>query len=335
MIIQSAQLRQASVHEKFSYFSRTETLKVLSAPKRFAPPNLVSVSSAARTASKIDESIEDLKFRLLKRMLEILTGRKIDTVASIAPDAPQPVELPAVSVPAIQGGGEAARTPPAASVEYTVSEEHYEAERLTFASEGVVRTADGREIQVKVELSMSREFYSSSNLRFVDGQKVTDPLVVNFDGPAAMLTGEKFSFDLDADGRAEQISSLAATSGYLSLDRNGDGVVNDGSELFGPVSGNGFSDLALYDADKNGWIDEADPVFSRLRVWTGGGSGGQGTLVALLKVGVGAISLQNLRTQFDIKDTATNELYGAVRSSSIFLKENGGAGTVQQLDLAV
>ena len=52
------------------------------------------------------------------------------------------------------------------------------------------------------------------------------------------------------------------------MDRNGDGKINDGSELFGTKSGDGFKDLASYDADGNGWIDENDAIFSQLKIWT-------------------------------------------------------------------
>ena len=74
-------------------------------------------------------------------------------------------------------------------------------------------------------------------------------------------------FDIDADGEEESISYLQGGSGYLALDKNGDGVINDGSELFGTKSGDGFADLAEYDADGNGWIDENDPIFDKLLIW--------------------------------------------------------------------
>lgn len=328
MRIQSAELRQSSINEKLTAWSRTETLKVVNAPRRFAPPNLISAQSASRTAARVEESIEDLKFRLLKRMLEALTGKSVETVRSLRPEPP-------VALPAIQAVASAPQAQGAPVVEMAVSERYYEAEALSYRAQGVVKTADGKEITIDLELNMNREFFQETNLRFVNGKQVTDPLVVNFEGPAAALTGEKFSFDLDSDGSSETISRLASSSGYLALDKNGDGTVNDGSELFGPSTGLGFRELAVYDADKNGWIDEADPVYGRLKIWVDGGAQGGGTLLALAQVGVGAISLQNLRTPFDIKDTATNELMGSVRSSSVFLREEGGAGTVQQLDLAV
>mgnify|MGYP000465316364 CR=1 FL=1 len=54
---------------------------------------------------------------------------------------------------------------------------------------------------------------------------------------------------------------LQGGSGYLALNKNGDGVINDGSELFGTASGDGFYDLSMYDEDGNGWIDENDHAY--------------------------------------------------------------------------
>ena len=55
----------------------------------------------------------------------------------------------------------------------------------------------------------------------------------------------KFKFDIDSDGKVDEISFVGKSSGFLALDKNEDGKINDGSELFGTKSGDGFSDLAL------------------------------------------------------------------------------------------
>ena len=80
------------------------------------------------------------------------------------------------------------------------------------------------------------------------------------------LSDQTFYFDLDADGEEEEISMLKG-SGYLALDKNEDGIINDGSELFGTGNGDGFADLARYDEDGNGWIDENDSIWSKLKIW--------------------------------------------------------------------
>ena len=133
-----------------------------------------------------------------------------------------------------------------------------------------MKTADGKTIDISVQLNMSRTFYSheSISIRAGDALAPIDPLVINFDGPAAALTERNFQFDLDCDGEMNQISFVGSGSGFLCLDLNEDGRINDGSELFGPRTGNGFAELAAYDEDGNGWIDEADSIYERLRIWT-------------------------------------------------------------------
>ena len=65
--------------------------------------------------------------------------------------------------------------------------------------------------------------------------------MLNFGGSAAELTTTRFAFDIDSDGRQDQIAFVGANSGFLALDRNSDGVIGDGRELFGPTTGQGLS----------------------------------------------------------------------------------------------
>ena len=111
-------------------------------------------------------------------------------------------------------------------------------------------------------------FTKEFHLRAGDALRPIDPLVINLNTPATSLTPWKFEFDLDQDGKPENISFVNEGSGLLALDLNEDGSINDGGELFGPSTGNGFNELAQYDLDGNHWIDENDPIFDRLRIWT-------------------------------------------------------------------
>jgi hypothetical protein len=159
----------------------------------------------------------------------------------------------------------------------------------------------------------------------------SDPLVINFNGNAAQLSDQRFSFDLNSNGKTEQINSLQPGSGFLVLDKNNDGKVNNGSELFGPATGNGFSELAQYDTNRNGWIDGGDTVFNQLKVWTKNADGSN-NLSNIASLGIGAISLQSASTPFDIK-TASNKLLGSVLSTSVVINNDGTTGTAQQINL--
>ena len=160
-----------------------------------------------------------------------------------------------------------------------------------------------------------------------------DPLVINFEGNAAELTGEKFDFDIDADGVDDRISFVSSASGFLALDRNGNGRIDDGHELFGARTGDGFAELAAYDSDGNGWIDENDAIFAELRIWTKDSSGAD-QLGTLAQHNIGALYLGQAATPFDLKDAQYNQ-HGQILSTGVYLFEDGRAGTMQQLDLFV
>lgn len=208
-----------------------------------------------------------------------------------------------------------------------------EYEGTTFASSGKVQTEDGRSIDFNIELSMSRAFMSKIDTLTTENYILTDPLMINLDTDIGTVSDQKFLFDLDSDGEQEEISFAGAGSGFLALDKNGDGVINDGSELFGTAGGDGFKDLAAYDEDGNGWIDENDSIFSRLKVWTKDEKGND-VLLDLKKADVGAIYLGNADTEFSLKDS-DNRTNGVLRRTGIYLKESGAVGTINHVDLAI
>lgn len=257
--------------------------------------------------------------RLIASMMEWLTGEKcrcrVDEIA-----AP-----PAGAAAAAGDGG----TPRTLEWSRRTVEHVAEKERTEFVASGKVRTADGREIDFELSLAMCREFECTREYEESGRIELRDPLVINYAGRAAELTDLRFDFDLDADGRLESLPVLARGSGYLCLDADGNGRIDDGRELFGALSGNGFADLKKLDADGNGWIDEADPVFAALGVWFP-----DGELKPLKETGVGALCLDSVRTPFALKD-ADNGTLGQIRRSGVYLAEDGGAGTLQQIDLGV
>ncbi len=218
-------------------------------------------------------------------------------------------------------------------MQYSAENVRYEYERVDFAMKGQATTADGRTLSFDIELSMSREFYESSGFSmsaFYADPNVQDPLMIQLSGMPS-LSENKISFDLDMDGTLDQISFAGNGAGFLALDKNGNGTIDDGSELFGPKTGNGFNELAEYDSDKNGWIDENDPIFERLRIWTKD-QNGQDRLLALGEAGVGAIYLDSFATEYQMKDSR-NELQGIMRASGMFFFEDGRTGTMHQVDL--
>lgn len=211
---------------------------------------------------------------------------------------------------------------------------HSEEECTTFSTQGMVKTADGRELSFNLEFGMSRSFQEYYEENYITSVTTfRDPLVINLDSNIAKVSDQKFFFDLDCDGKEEEISSLQAGSGFLALDLNGDGKIGDGSELFGTKSGDGFRDLSRYDADGNGWIDEADPIWEKLLIWTKD-ENGKDKLYHLADLGVGAIGLNRVGTQFSLNDEKTNKTNALIRNTGIFLYENGTVSTIQHVDMA-
>ena len=232
-----------------------------------------------------------------------------------------------ISETAGSGGGVISSVTESSRYFYSESEETF------FSTNGTVATADGRQLDFSLELTMSRSFtqyYEESVTRL---QTFTDPLVINLDSSIPEVSDVKIRFDLDCDGEEEEIGSLSSSSGYLAYDLNGDGIINDGSELFGTTSGNGFADLAKYDSDNNGWIDEADEIFDRLLIAYIKEDGTQ-ELVKLKDRDVGAIFTGSSQTEFSLNDLSTNETRARIRQTGIFLYESGTVGTIQHLDLA-
>lgn len=215
-------------------------------------------------------------------------------------------------------------------------EAHYyaESENVSFQTTGKVVTADGRELDFNLSFRMSREFeeYYEKEHK-LDIKSLCDPLVINLDTDIAGVSDQKFLFDLDSDGVKDSISVINRGSGFLALDKNGDGTINDGNEFFGTSSGDGFKDLAAYDSDGNGWIDEADEIWDKLLIYSMN-EDGSSSMYGLSEKGVGAIFLGNVSTDYSLKNSADNSLNAMIRKTGLFLYENGNAGTVQHLDIA-
>lgn len=213
-------------------------------------------------------------------------------------------------------------------VEYESLEAEYE--DLSFNTKAIIK-ANGKELSVNLEANLKRSFVQKEKIT-INGQEFKDPLIISLDGNMPQLGNDTFSFDIDSDGTKDQISTLKYGSGFLALDKNENGKIDDGSELFGAKSGNGFRDLSAYDDDGNGWIDENDKIFDKLRIWQK--TGIESKLVGLGEVGVGAIFLGSANTEFSYKSLEDNSMQGQMRSSGFFVFEDGRAGVMSQIDLA-
>ena len=297
-------------------------------------------TATAAPTQTADAVIGDSRLNLMKQLVEALSGKKVQLFDPSEIDAERAAEETAdfsdahqskAAVDATSSDTQPQRT--GWGVAYDYSNTTIEHEQTSFTAAGVVKTRDGREINFTSGLQMERDRIEVTSFRLRAGDaQLVDPLVLNFNGNAADLTDEKLNFDLNSDGIDESISFVAGGSGFLVYDRNQDGIVNNGSELFGPSTGNGFTELAAHDDDNNGWIDEADAIYNDLRIWQG--SPAAGTLTDLRSNNVGAIYLGSAATPFELRNP-DGSLLGQTASTGIYLSESGMVGAVQQVNLAV
>lgn len=125
------------------------------------------------------------------------------------------------------------------------------------------------------------------------------PLVIDLDGDGVELVSIEDSsanFDLDLDGFRERVSWVGADDGLLALDVNGNGIIDDKSELFGDsgVNANGFEALADLDTNNDGQINHLDDEFDNLVIWVdadGDGITDLGELSGLIENQIDEISL--------------------------------------------
>lgn len=267
----------------------------------------------------------------LKSIVESFTGKEIKLSA---------IRDEAQGDSAVTAGNNNISTPPeepptvTASLIYQYQESYLEEESSLFSATGSLTLESGETIDVDFSQFSQRSFYLENSLELKVGEvELTDPLVVNLQGAGLSLSDEKYRFDLDNDGELDSINFATANSGFLALDRNQNGTIDDGAELFGALTGNGFLELAEFDDDGNGFIDSGDGVFSQLQFYQKD-SQGNDRLQNISDLGIGALYLGSQNSPFQVKDS-DNQLQAVVRSSGIYVNENGTTGSLQQIDLAV
>ena len=162
-----------------------------------------------------------------------------------------------------------------------------------------------------------------------------DPLVLDLDGDGIETTDVKNGtyFDLDNSGFAEKSAWIKSDDGILVLDRNGNGKIDGGKELFGDQTllkngekaTGGFQALGELDDNKDGKIDSADSKYSEIKVWRDLNQDGQSSeeeLFSLDELGIKALNLANN----NVNSTDANG--NIISRTGSYEKTDGSAGTM-------
>ena len=171
-----------------------------------------------------------------------------------------------------------------------------------------------------------------------DAATTKSPLVFDLGGDGIETThyGYGTYFDHDANGFAELTGWIGPDDGFLVMDRNGNGIIDNGTELFGnhtilsngKKAANGFQALAQYDTNGDGKIDASDPIWFQLRIWQHdpeatdlGDPDSSGILKTLDELGIQSIDTGY--TNANITDANGN----IIKQTGTFTWEDGTTGT--------
>ncbi len=147
-------------------------------------------------------------------------------------------------------------------------------------------------------ISTTPSWYTNTQIWF--GVTITgwwDPLAIDLDGDGIERIGNGRYFDLDNNGLAENTAWLHANDGFLAIDLNENGRIDNGGELFGTATVDGFSALAAYDSNSDGVINSSDTIWSDLIIWQDKNSDGQtqsDEMLTLASFNITGIDVENV-----------------------------------------
>lgn len=143
--------------------------------------------------------------------------------------------------------------------------------------------------------------------------RLRDPIVLDLNGDGVQLVSRadaNVRFDFDNDGFAESSGWLSAQDGFLAADWNGDGKINNVTELFGDEFTSGFDAMAALDTNGDSVLDATDAQWRKLRVWQDANSNGQtdaGELLRLSTFNISSIDLNFTTVNFDAEANLISE----------------------------
>lgn len=230
------------------------------------------------------------------------------------------------SDPDAQESGETSSTAVASSSEGNISTSQNQSQALTSEEMSAsLARRNSYELNLKFKQTVTEEGRIGISLEEL-GVKKVDPLVLDLSGEGVQLTeaGKGAFFDITADGKLDSTAWVKGNTALLTYDRNGNGIIDNGSELFGDQNGaaDGFAELAKYDDNGDKKISFLDPVFKALKLYrdlNGDGKMSSNEFNTLNELGIKAL---NLNFNRDSKDINGNSLI----LNGSFEREDGSTG---------
>ena len=289
----------------------------------------------ARSLEGLEEEeelgVENLRLLVLAILLETVTGHRFEFINmdKLEQDPKALDQLEALEELQAQARAESDGRA-GWGLRIDVEEVRERRERQRFQASATLKTANGQVLELDMEVLQKRFERSRTSWQLRAGEALKDPLVLDFGVPGTQVADDTLSVDLDQDGELDELHHLGRRSLYLVDDRDGDGQVTDGSELFGPRSNDGYAELQALDHDGNGFVDSADPAWSRLHVWMH--HNGKSELMALSDKGVGALYVGNIEAPFRLLD-GQGTRRAQQQAMSFWVGEDGAMGTTRRVDV--
>lgn len=221
----------------------------------------------------------------LARGIEALLAYLAQTQPEVAEELERSIAQSLGIVDSVQQGGSTGPATPQRVQQVTLAIEATIAEVRAETDQGGVVTAQSVRVAFRFQLQ-----------RQTQGQ--SDPLVLDLDGAGFQTStaADGAWFDLLGTDEPVKAATITGNTAFLVLDRNGNGAIDSGKELFGDQNGaaTGFGELAKFDDNRDGWINDQDPIYGSLKVWreiTRNGRTDDGELQSLSDVGIAAINL--------------------------------------------
>lgn len=156
------------------------------------------------------------------------------------------------------------------------------------------------------------------------------PLVLDLEGDGIKfiaLDDSVAHFDLNENGLAERTAWVVPGDGFLALDRNDNGKVDDLSELFGGTEVDGFTKLSEIDTNGDDVIDSRDDAFGELLIWRDVDSDGTSDVGELASLT--AVQVKSINVTADFVDEWVGENWVSHRGKFAF--EDGSMGVIEDV----